>query len=183
MKLGLRHLVLVFACGCGGASSLDGATSTVVDAGTPDVAPIKELVCAEDFCGTIVDKVTGATANCGDCQGRSECGDNGIANVCGSSCMPLVAPDGDGGVYTITPACDYAFGPGWNAGYGIGLQFPYQCSYMDPNNCVPIDTQVPQGQPCASTVCGPWYCCVSDPDAGYNPLLPGAVAGGDGGLP
>lgn len=144
----------------------------------------KELVCGENFCGNIVDKTTGATADCGSCQGYNQCGDNGISNVCGSYCLPLTAPDGDGGIYTVTPACTYALGPGWWAGYATGgLQFFSACHYMDPNNCALINNPWPSNGECAGTVCGNWYCCLNDPDAGINPLLPGAVANNDGGLP
>jgi hypothetical protein len=160
--------------------------------GGTDATPPKELVCAADFCGNIVDKATGATADCGSCQGYSQCGDNGKANVCGSSCMPLMKSPagtafcddaGAGCTPYFTNACDLAFGPGWNAGYGVGMQFPASCSYMDPNNCVAITNPWPANGECSGEVCGSFYCCVDNPDAGYNPLLPGAVAGNDGGLP
>jgi hypothetical protein len=173
-------------CGCAHGGPGDNVDwSALPDAGDAEAGPTLELVCAQDFCGTIVDKNTGATANCGSCTGYSECGDNGIANVCGSSCMPMVASDGDGGVYTVTPACNYAFGPAWWAGYAAaGEQFPPSCNYMDPNACVLITNPWPTNdEPCSGTVCGNWYCCLDDPDAGWNPLLPGAVANNDGGLP
>lgn len=186
MKLGLICAIVAgSACLAGGLVACQGSNydPVIVECeGGSEAATPKELVCAPDFCGTIADKLTGATADCGSCPSGSQCGDNGKGNVCGSSCMPLTASDGDGGTYPVTPACTYAFGPDWNAGYGIGLQFPPSCSYADPNNCLPIYND-PGNGPCAGTVCGAWICCVSDPDAGINPLLPGAVANNDGGLP
>lgn len=180
MKLSLRYLALLACFGCG---SSDNSASAPVDAGADvDAATPKELVCASNFCGHIVDKVNGAEADCGDCT-YGQCGDNGIANVCGAACMPLTAPDGDGGTYHITPACDYLAGPGWGAGYGEELQFPGACNYMNPDNCVYITISSPPNKPCGPTVCGNWYCCVSNPDAGVSPYLPGAVANNDGGLP
>lgn len=187
MKLGLLFAALVPAClagvyGCASGSSDYSPIIETCDAG--DAAPPKELVCAADFCGTIVDKVTGATADCGQCQGYSQCGDNGKGNVCGSSCLPYVNQDqATYGKYDVR-ACDYYFGgAGWGQGYGTELEFPPSCSYMDPNNCVPIYNPWPSNGACSGAVCGAFYCCVSNPDAGINPLLPGAVAGGDGGLP
>lgn len=181
MKLGLRHLLLGCLLGCANGYGSGEPGYTPIKDGGIEAAHSSELVCADNFCGQIVDKRTGATADCGKCQGYSQCGDNGIANVCGSSCMPLVAPDGDGGTYPVTPACDLYFGPGWAAGYGTALQFPFACNYVDPTSCMPIYNQEVTNEPCASSVCGPWLCCVVSPDAGA--LLPGAVVEGDGGLP
>ncbi len=182
MKLGLL-IVSALVPGlvaCGGSNY-----SPIIETceGGTDAAPAKELVCASNFCGTIADKVTGATADCGQCQAGTQCGDNGVANVCGSACIPLTAPDGDGGTYTVTPACDYYFGSGWGTGYGTELQFPGSCLYTNPATCVPIDIPADPTKPCGATVCGSWICCADNPDGGYPALLPGAVANNDGGLP
>lgn len=178
------YLGLLVLAGCSGGS--DQTCSASDDAGMPaqEAGPSKELVCADNFCGNIVDKSTGITANCGSCYGHSQCGDNGVANACGSACLPTVAPDGDGGLYTVSPACTYYFGPGWWAGYAAnGLQFPANCNYANPNGCALINNPVPADGECGNNVCGNWYCCLDDPDAGYVPLLDGSVANNDGGLP
>jgi hypothetical protein len=181
VKLGLRHIaLLILAAGC---SSSNYNPVVACDAGT-DSAPTKELVCAKDFCGKIVDKNTGATADCGSCQGYSQCGDNGKANVCGSSCMPIENQDQKTyGKYDVR-ACDYYFGGSvWGSQYGTEMEFPPSCSYMDPNNCLPIYNAWPANGVCSGAVCGAFYCCVSNLDGGVNPLLPGAMADNDGGLP
>lgn len=181
----MKYLVAalaVLACGCA-----NGGPDVVVEDITPDASAeaASELVCAPNFCGNIVDKNTGATADCGSCRGYSECGDNGVANVCGSACLPWVANDGDGGLYTVSPACTYAFGPGWWSGYAAnGEQFAAACDYMNPDYCVEITNPYPPNDgPCSSSVCGTFWCCLDDPDGGINPLLPGSVASNDGGLP
>lgn len=183
MNRGMILMLALVSVGCG---TPEGSTyfPNYVAPEAGEAAP-PQLVCGTDFCGNIVDKNTGATANCGSCSGYSECGDNGIANICGSSCMPMVAPDGDGGVYDISPACTYYFGPGWYTGYADnGVQFPPSCNYLDMSACAYITNPWPtNGSPCSGSVCGNWYCCLDQPDAGWNPLLPGAVANNDGGLP
>lgn len=183
VKLGLVVLALVpltslGLLACSGASNSDLFARTDAGQEVSDAALPKELVCASSFCGTIADKVTGATADCGSCPSGSQCGDNGIGNVCGSSCMPYMNQGA-----LDTRACDYAFGSGWGQGYGTEMEFPPSCFYMDPSVCVPIYNPWPSNGACSGAVCGAFYCCVSDADAGYNPLLPGAVAGNDGGLP
>lgn len=181
----MRLQVLAAAlCLVGCAHSVDDGFAPI-DASEEESGPQKELVCAPNFCGTIVDKSTGATADCGSCPGYQVCGDNGVANVCGAECVPLTSTlQSDSGPYDVSPACTYAFGPGWFDGYASnGVQIPGGCSYTNPDNCAQVYNTVPQDQPCSSSVCGVWWCCLDQPDAGIDPLLPGAVADNDGGLP
>lgn len=182
MKLGLRCLALSIALLAIGCSNGDYSPIIVAcDAG--DAAPIKELVCGADFCGRMVDKNTGATADCGNCPSGSECGDNGISNVCGAACLPVTNTDvATYGKYNVA-ACDYSFGQGWGQGYGTEMQFPYACNYPNQATCVPIHVASEPNKPCGATVCGDWWCCVDNVDAGYPALNSGAVANNDGGLP
>src|ERR1700722_826820 len=70
--------------GCSGANKDElFGDAWVSDA---DAGPKLQLVCADNFCGKIVDKGTGLTVNCGACTTNGVCGDNGIANVCGAQC-------------------------------------------------------------------------------------------------
>lgn len=181
----MRYIIAVCA-----ALLCVGCSDHTADTGWPDssvdveAGTTLELVCAYNFCGNIVDTNTGATADCGSCQGYAQCGDNGVANICGSVCMPLVSSDGDGGTYPLTPACNYQLGLDWWVGYASGVQFPSACNYMDPNACILINNPWPPNRVCGGTVCGSWYCCVDDVEAGLNPLLPGYIANNDaGGLP
>lgn len=175
MKLGM-FLLVPLCVSCGGATQpFDNPSDAGVNA---DTKPALELVCAENFCGNLVDKNTGAAANCGSCASTEQCGDNGVANVCGSACMPLVEAS-----HIVTPACDLAFGFGWATGYGTPVQIPAQCGFTNPLTCMEIDNQVLRGKPCAGTVCGPWICCADNLDAGTPALLPGSIANSDGGLP
>lgn len=181
MKLGFLS-VAVLCFGCGGASALDLPSNP--DSGSTEASVKLELVCGPDFCGNITDKNTGITADCGSCQTGSVCGDNGVANVCGNSCVPSSAPTVDGGSFDVSPACTYALGPNWWAGYAShGVQLEASCRYVDPYSCVEIDNPWPSDGVCSGTVCGWHWCCLDDPAAGIDYLLPGAVAGDDGGLP
>lgn len=188
----LNSLVVCFAivtlslCACAYGTADNTSEFANSDAGTTvaiDAGSKLELVCGSNFCGNVVDKNTGATANCGGCPASQECGDNGTANLCGSECMPMTAPTDDAGTYLITPACDLYFGPNWGAGYGTQMQFPPGCNFTNGNTCVAIFNQVIPNEPCGPTVCGSWICCVDNPEAGVPALLPGAIANNDGGLP
>lgn len=183
MKLGLRCLALSIALLVVGCSNGDySPIKAAPDAGSVDATPVVSLVCAEDFCGTITDKKTGSTTDCGSCREGTQCGDNNISNVCGASCLPYTNSDVvKYGKYNTT-SCDYYLGQYWGMGYGTEMQFPSSCNYMDTNNCLKINIPAkPNEDGCK--ICGEWWCCVSDPDAGVNPLLPGAVSNNDGGLP
>lgn len=182
MKYGLLCAVML-CTGCGGASTANLFSNW--DAGPEAEAAPPELVCAPNFCGTIVDKTTGATADCGQCTGNTVCGDNGIANVCGAQCVPWTSDEqSDSGPYDVSPACTEALGPTWWVGYASGgVQLSAACSYTNPNNCVEIENPWPANGECSGSVCGIFWCCLNDPDAGIDPLLPGAVADGGTGLP
>jgi len=182
----MKHIIAVcatiFACGC--ANGGPDATWSVDASSDVDASVAQELVCGSDFCGNIVDKTTGATANCGSCPSYAECGDNGIANICGAACIPFTSLREDGGIYPVTQACDYYFGPAWWTGYASGgEQFPSACNYMNQLYCVEINNPQEPNKPCANTVCGSFWCCLYDITDGINPLLPGAVANNDGGSP
>lgn len=177
----MRIRLLLAACfmwGCSGVSPYDLSS----DAGAQeDTGPRLELVCGPGFCGNISDRNTGATAHCGDCLPGMTCGDNNVPHVCGNACLPLLNQDpATYGTYN-TAACDYYYGPNWSQGYGTEQQYSSTCNYIDQTSCNSITLWAPPGTPC--TICGAWWCCVNNPDAGFNALLPNAVATDDGGLP
>lgn len=169
----MRILFAFLVSGC--AVSANTISS---DAGEQDIAPKLELVCASNFCGNITDKSIGITTDCGSCPIGSQCNDNNISNICGSSCLPFPSPDGG----TEMPACNYGLGAGWYADYLAtgGIQVASACNYTNPEVCIPINIPEPATGICSGEVCGNWYCCLTGGQNPVNPFLPGAN-GEDGG--
>ena len=132
---------------------------------TPDAAPEPprvEVICPEYSCGELVTQ-EGGTVDCGSCPSGSECGDNGFAHTCGSTCV--ARPDLD--------ACRYALGYEWGAGTVV-TELSGECNYANPETCLFVDVPWPADGICSADVCSTWWCC-----AGTPALVPGAA--GDAG--
>lgn len=137
------------------------------------------LVCQTNSCGTLVDKYSGTTTDCGECQAKTQCGDNNMPNVCGDACLPNLNNDGT----NDTNACNFFYdSPAWGTRYGTQVQYPYACNYANPLNCEVAINPWPADGICSPDVCEIVWCCVSNPDAGTYPLLPGSVASSDAGI-
>jgi hypothetical protein len=110
-----------------------------VDAGQEIV---HDTACGDKQCGAVHNAVTDASSSCGNCETHpgTQCGDNGTANTCGDTCLPLAK----------SSACDYA-----TQEIGIWDEYSGECNFIDRSVCISV--YLSPDKPCSQ--CGRYWCC------------------------